>query len=285
MIRNTGDEALQTILNDWQDWAFCRYQPSLAQVAPIIGGLTNHCYRLRLAEGDYVLRIEGKNSRALDIDREQEYSIHKLVAAAGLTPPVVFRSNPESTNYWLRPYVEGTPLNEADLKPAMVVRLAQYLKRLHQLPVDSHLKTLDITAKAIRYWQIINTSNHELLTLKSKLQKALAGMPSEELCLIHMDPTKPNWIHTPDDKLVLLDWEYACLGHPLWDLATLLQDAHLSTDEENALIADSPFSQAEWSFAKRQITYLTVLWYRAQDLSSDADLTHQLHELDLHKDT
>ena len=167
----------------------------------------------------------------------------------------------------------------------MVVRLSQYLKRLHQLPVDSHLKTLDITAKAIRYWQIINTSNHELLTSKSKLQKALAGMPSEELCLIHMDPTKPNWIHTPDDKLVLRDWEYACLGHPLWDLATLLQDAHLSTDEENALIADSPFSQAEWSFAKRQITYLTVLWYRAHDLSSDADLTHQLHALDLHKDT
>lgn len=285
MIRNTGDEALQTILNDWKDWSFCRYQPSLAQVTPIIGGLTNHCYRLRLAEGDYVLRIEGKNSRALGIDREQEYSIHKHVAASGLTPPVMFRSKRESTHYWLRPYIEGTPLNEADLTPKMVSRLAQHLKRLHQLAVEPHLKTLEIISKATRYWQIINTNNHELLALKSKLQKALAGMPTEQLCLVHMDPTTPNWIHTPDDQLVLLDWEYAALGHPLWDLATLLQDAHLSVDEENALIADSPFSQAAWSFAKRQITYLTVLWYRAQGLSSDSDLFHQLQTIDLHKDT
>ncbi|WP_320820648.1 choline/ethanolamine kinase family protein [Thalassolituus sp.] len=281
MTRSSGDEALQTILNDWRDWSFCRYQPSLAQVTPIIGGLTNDCYRLRLAEGDYVLRIEGKNSRALDIDREQEYCIHKHVAAAGLTPLVVFRSNPNSTHYWLRPYVEGTPLNEADLTPAMVVRLAQHLTRLHQLAVDLNIKTLDITAKATRYWQIIDTTNHELLTLKSKLQKALAGMPTEQLCLVHMDPTTPNWIHTPDDKLVLLDWEYAALGHPLWDLTTLLQDAHLSADDKNALVAESAYSKAEWSFAKRQITYLTVLWYRVQGLISDSDLSHQLHELDL----
>lgn len=82
----------------------------------------------------------------------------------------------------------------------------------------------------------------------------------------------------------MLDWEYAGFGHPLWDLAALLQGivhdmrAHslriqhndhsqeaLSAAIEQRIIElygiENPLA---WRRAKIQMEYLSSLWYKAQ---------------------
>ena len=86
-----------------------------------------------------------------------------------------------------------------------------------------------------------------------------------------MDPTAANWIAS-EQGLVLLDWEYAALGHPLWDMAGLIQQANLSVKKKAKYCAIRLRPDASWYRAKAQLRYLEVLWYRAQNLSNDADL-------------
>lgn len=279
---------LQQILDDWPHWQLCSEAPTLDNISPLPGGLTNHCYLLRLPEGDYVLRVEGRNSRALDINRAAELTIHHLVADQGLTPVIRFRS--ESGHYWIRDYVPGTPLTNPQLDLRLLLTMAQQLQQLHQLCPPAGIPKLSISEKAGHYWDIITAqfaimdrmtaAADELLALRGPLQSLLSGAPDNQRCLCHMDPTAPNWIQTADNKLVLLDWEYAAIGHPLWDLAALLQGVDLSADDEQTLLQAYGLKHYRgWEFAKTQMSYLAALWYRAQGLWSDRELIAYLNGL------
>lgn len=267
-------------LDDWELWPFCAEKPRPDQVIPLAGGLTNQCYLLQLEGGAYVLRIEGQNSRALDINRNAEFRIHRLLAAKGLTPAIRYRS-PER-HYWVRDYVSGRTLHGHDLTLPRLLTMAQQLRRVHRLPVPASVPVIRITDKASHYWNCIAalTQNQPLLDLRAELQSLMQGAPDEQQCLCHMDPTPANWIETPDERLILLDWEYAAIGHPLWDLAALLQQADVSAEEEARILEVYGHEAGpQWAFACAQMNYLAALWYRAQGLWEDGELLAYLRTL------
>lgn len=267
---------LQQILDDWPHWQLCSEAPTLDNIRPLPGGLTNHCYLLQLPAADFVLRVEGHNARTLDINRAAELQVHHLVAAQGLTPAIRFR--PQNGHYWIRDYVPGTALTNQQLKLPLLLTMAKQLQQLHQLRPPAGIPPLSISDKAGHYWDSIaatdcGSGSAELLALRDPLQELLRGAPDNQRCLCHMDPTAPNWIQTADNKLVLLDWEYAAIGHPLWDLAALLQGVELSADDEQFLLQAYGLKHYRgWEFAKTQMSYLTALWYRVQGLWSGREL-------------
>ena len=269
-----------TLLNDWSEWPFCAEKPRTDQVIPLPSGLTNQCFLLRLKGGQYVLRLEGRNSRALDINREAEYRIHRLLAAKGITPAIRYRS--PDHHYWVRDYVPGHSLQKQDLTLQRLLNMVEQLRRVHELPKPDAIPEISVSRKAGYYWDniAVQTDNEELLSLRVELQNRMRGAPGDERCLCHMDPTAANWIETADGKLVLLDWEYAAIGHPLWDLAALLQDADLSeTEEAQILRAYGLQNIRQWEFARAQMSYLAALWYRAQGYWNDEELTVYLQGL------
>lgn len=269
-----------TLLNDWGDWPFCAEKPRADQVQPLPGGLTNQCFLLRIEGGQYVLRLEGRNSRALDINRDAEYRIHRLLAAKGITPAIRYRSPKD--RYWVRDYVPGRTLHKQDLTLPRLLAMVQQLRRVHELPKPDAIPELSVTRKAGYYWDSIaaQTQDAELLSMRAALQARMNGAPDDERCLCHMDPTPANWIETADGKLVLLDWEYAAIGHPLWDLAALLQETNLSeADEARILKAYGVRNYRQWDFARAQMNYLSALWYRAQGYWSDEELLVYLQGL------
>ena len=271
---------IEDILADWPRWGLTAKAPAVQQLRTLAGGLTNQCFLLPLERGDFVLRVEGRNSAALDINRDAELAVHQLVAAHGLTP--VIRYRPPAGGYWIREYVPGRPLTEADMNATTVARMADTLQRLHQLPLPPQLPPLSISAKATAYWNMITARDpaSPLLALREPAQTLLGGMPDERRSLCHMDPLPANWIRTPNDRLVLLDWEYAAQGHPLWDLAALLGSAGLeAADEQPILAAAGVADDRVWRFARAQMRYMTALWYGAQNLWDDRRLLTELQQL------
>lgn len=267
------------ILSEWPAWGLSNEAPLPEQLRPLPGGLTNRCYLLHLGDADYVLRIEGHNSEALDINRQSEWLVHQLVAGKGLTPEVRYRS--PSGHYWLRDYVPGQSLNAADLTLPRLMVMVQQLHQLHGLPLPDGIPALRISDKASHYWNIISTfAGDELLALRAPLQSLLGGFPDERRCLCHMDPLPANWILTPADQLVLLDWEYASVGHPLWDIAALLQSANLTGGEEKQLLTACGIADnREWQLARAQVSYLSALWYGAQQMWREKELLQYLNQL------
>src|SRR6185436_9964583 len=56
--------------------------------APLEGGITNRNYRARFAGRDYVIRVPGKDTNLLEIDRGTERIANEHAAAVGVAPPV-----------------------------------------------------------------------------------------------------------------------------------------------------------------------------------------------------
>ena len=269
---------IDKILSEWPQWSLCATPPARSQLKPLPGGLTNQCFLLTLGSGQYVLRIEGQNSGALDINRASEWLVHRLVAGKGLTPSVRYRSAPDRADglqYWIRDYVPGHSLRSDELTLNRLMQMAAQLSLLHDINPPDDVPLLSVSNKASHYWNIIsaNTRNDELLALRAPLQSVLGGMPDNRRCLCHMDPLPANWILTPDDDLVLLDWEYAAIGHPLWDIAALLQNAGLNEeDESKVLYAYGIRDDRAWALAREQMNYLSALWYGAQGIWSEREL-------------
>jgi thiamine kinase len=267
------------LLEDWAKWNVCDRRPDVGQVEPLPGGLTNQSFLLHLESGDYVLRLEAGNSDELDIHRDVEYLVHQQAAVLGLVPKILYRRR-DPDKYWIRQYLKGEMVRRETTSDSVLDEMAQRLHRLHQVYADERIPELSISAKAQRYWLAIQQHANgqlsaELDALFPRLQRLLSRAPDDALCICHMDPTLSNWIKTANG-LQLVDWEYAALGHPLWDLAVLVQDAKLDDLQQQRLLsryfADGGFDRHAWRHAQTQMKYIAALWYGAQGIWSLRDL-------------
>ena len=269
--------SLTDVLNDWPLWGLSTIPIERHQVIPLNGGLTNLCYQLTLDSGAFIIRISAANTQALGIDRQQEKAIHQFVASMQFTSALRYCADDNS--YWIRDYIEGEVISEsvqssADLSESALAYMVEQLKSLHQLPVTLPLAEVNISEIAERYWLMIaaNNPDDELLKMKPLMQVAMNEPPAGEFCLCHLDPVLANWLYTAEG-LQLLDWEYAGLAHPYWDLAALYQGIkeHLNTEADSLALIEQKIIDlygvedlVAWRRANVQMEYLSSLWYRAQ---------------------
>ena len=84
-----------------------RVWPGREAVVEVLGGgITNRNFKVTLDDGAYVLRIGGKDTELLGIDRRAEYEASVAAAAVGVGPEVVAFVEPEG--YLVTRYIEGT---------------------------------------------------------------------------------------------------------------------------------------------------------------------------------
>lgn len=252
---------LQQVLSDWRQWGLTTAPIQAQQVKQLPQGLTNQGYLLNLAGQQYVLRIAATNSQELGINREAEFQIQQLLEQHQLAPKVVYRAPDNS--YWLREYVAGQVLTPADLSLDILQEMAAYLQKIHQLAAPATIPVINLQEKIQSYQQQLDiTPPHSPFTI---LNSPLTNHHSK-LRLCHMDPTAANWIRTENGQLVLLDWEYAGLGNPLWDMATMVLQAQLTEPQEQEF---RKFIQQQddetWQQAKEEISELARLWYVLQE--------------------
>lgn len=246
---------LQQCLNDWPLWGLTTTPIVPEQIRPLPQGLTNQGYLITVAEQSYVLRIAAINSAELGINREAEYQIQQLLEQHLLVPKVIYRAPDNS--YWLREYVEGAALTPADLTLNTLLEMANYLTTIHQLAASPTIPIIDLHEKIPAYQMILGGVHPQ--------SHSTFNIHHSQLHLCHMDPTPANWIRLPNGQLMLLDWEYAGLGNPLWDMATLLQQAQLTPQQEaDFLCSIGQENNADWQQAKQDIQRLGELWYQIQ---------------------
>src|SRR5271154_1376890 len=70
-----------------------RLEPSLGALAgeptPLSGGITNHNFRVTLGASDYVVRVHGRDTDLLGIDRDTERLPCRVAADMGIAPELV----------------------------------------------------------------------------------------------------------------------------------------------------------------------------------------------------
>lgn len=236
-------------------------------VSELVGGLTNQSFLIELAGSLYVLRLFAENTLQLNINRRAEFTIATLAAEHSLAALPVYIDPNE--RYSLSEYIEGDLLGLSTWdQTSRLQQLALSLKNLHAINITIKLPQLNITDKAESYWQAIEerSSRASLLVYKPQLQTLFSQQPGQaEEVLCHNDLVLENMIVT-GQGLRLIDWEYAAVGNPYFDLATVILNQQLSPHDEQCFLAaySDQLDTETITQAKQQVRYLEWLWWAIQ---------------------
>lgn len=195
------------------------------------GGPASQSYLVRHRDARYVLRIDTPIARKLGLDRASEAGVLAAVAEAGLGPEPVFVD--AGNGILVTRYLEGHAWTEHELQEGDALRrLAELLKQVHGLPAIG--RPIELPYKLSAYARAIGSPKADELAIEALDILAGLGDGDARQCLCHNDVTCANVID--GDRLALIDWEYAALGDPFFDLATVVQHHGLDDSQATKLL-------------------------------------------------
>jgi thiamine kinase-like enzyme len=202
---------------------------------PLEGGITNRNYRVRFGTRDYVVRLPGKDTGLLGIDREAERLANQAAARLGIAPAVAAADDKAIVTEFL----VCTPLDPHRLRadPAQVARA---LRGFHdsgaQLPTPFWVPDL-----LSDYARIVAARGGSLpaeyADTRALADRVAAALPLVEPVPCHDDLLPANLLLVDGARLMLVDWEYAGMGHRFFDLGNLAVNNEFDDDAEARLLA------------------------------------------------
>jgi thiamine kinase-like enzyme len=206
-----------------------------ADPAPLEGGITNRNYRVAFKGSDCVLRLAGKDTRLLGIDRRGELAANAAAADLGIAPPVLAWGD----GWIVTQYMQGTPAEAADVR-SRPEAIAQALRRFHDCGLELPQRfwvpdVLESYAEVVRERGAqLPESYAEAAELVRRIAQAL---PLNDPVPCHNDLLPANVLRVgPQEAVMLVDWEYAGMGHRMFDLGNLAVNAEFGEAEEVRLL-------------------------------------------------
>jgi thiamine kinase-like enzyme len=210
------------------------------ELSPLSGGITNRNYLVTPADGRdrYVIRLAGNDTHLLGISREVEYAATVAAAGVGVGPEVVAFVRPEG--YLVTRFIDGGPLPEAHAHASHnLARVARALRRFHDVPA---IPGLFIPLRIVEAYRALAVARgvrippeYDLAaTVGRRIELALLVAPVE-LRPCHNDLLNANFIDD-GDRIRIVDWEYAGMGDPFFDLGNFSINHELTPDEDAVLL-------------------------------------------------
>jgi thiamine kinase-like enzyme len=210
-------------------------------LSALSGGITNRNFRVDAAGTDdrWVIRLAGNDTHLLGISREVEHAATVAAAGVGVGPEVTAFIRPEG--YLVTRFIVGAPVSdEAVHRTETLRRVADSLRRIHDGPAIPGLFVPLRIAEAYRALAMARgvpiPPEYELAAaIGRRIEGALLAAPIE-LRPCHNDLLNANFI---DDgtRIRIIDWEYAGMGDPFFDLGNFSINHELTPDEDETLLA------------------------------------------------
>src|SRR5215208_93360 len=213
--------------------------PREGGVRPLDGGITNRNYRVNFGGDEYVVRLPGKDTNLLGIDREAERLATKQAAALGIGPKVAAMF--EEPPCLVTCFVEGRELTSAELRePALLAEVSYGLRAFHEsgleLPTDFHVHDVvrDYAEVARTRGGDLPEAFDEAFARAGEIVAAVSDHPEHAPRPNHNDLLAANFLG--GDHIVIVDWEYAGMGDPFFDLGNFAVNNELTDADEDHLL-------------------------------------------------
>jgi thiamine kinase-like enzyme len=247
-------------------------------VEPLTGGLTNTNYKVASPSGSYVVRISGKDTSLLAIDRENE--VHNTIAAAetGVGAPFV-AAVPEQDALVLG-FLEGEVMDAEKLRRGdRIGAVADSCRRLHG--GRRFLHDFDMFEIQPRYLAIVRERGFRLPDRYSKFEPRIREL--ERAMRVHAEQTVPcnndllaeNFIDV-GGEMRLIDYEYSGNNEASFELGNVWSESNLSLEQLEELVAAYWGRPLRNKVARARLwglmsKYGWTLWGSIQDGISDLD--------------
>ena len=208
-----------------------------------------------------VLKEDKFCAKKIGLNREREASLLNAINHSCSCPNIIFNDLNAGIIVW--EYIEGTEAkSELILNEDFLIKLGRKVKNIHTTDTTT-LSSYNFLDFIKHYINIIkdNKSVVDINNLISKLYNS-----DTQLTLCHNDLTKPNIL--VGDTISFIDWEYASLNDPHYDISTVFQAYNLNADQRDTFLIGYNSTNIDLARVSQFIalTKLTNrLWGRAID--------------------
>jgi len=214
--------------------------PRDGSVVQLEGGITNRNFRVNFGGTDYVVRLPGKRTEMLGIDRTAECIANKAAAGLGFAPGVAAMFEEPACLVTL--FVDGSEMSADELRgPEVLEEIGRDLRKFHdsdtELPTgfDSFRLVEEYANTGREHGSEPPEGYNEALETARAIEKAIDGRPTHERVPTHNDLLTANFLRD-GDHIQLIDWEYAGMGDRWFDLGNFAVNNELDDDDEARLL-------------------------------------------------
>ena len=244
-----------------------------ADVEQLGGGLTNHNFKVVVDGEAFVLRIAGRDTELLGIDRRAEHGASLVAARLGIGPEVVQLVEPEG--YLVTRFIEGSSVPPDRISIAAV---GSTLRTLHDgPPIPGRFDSFRVVEAYRETAASYGVSPPERYGWASGIAGQLEQARGDVRPVpCHNDLLNANFLDD-GERLRIVDWEYAGMGDPFFDLANFSVNHELGEEQDRELLAAysgaaqdadlaaltlmrfmSDFREAMWGVVQQGISALDV---------------------------
>jgi len=216
------------------------FGPRQGGIRPLVGGVSNRNLLVNFGGTDYVVRLPGKDTELLGIDREAERLATRKAADLEMAPKVAAML--DDPPCLVTCYVEGRTMTPEEMRdPGVLAEVARALRAFHDsgLELPARFQPYELVR---RYADHVTARGAELpeafdaaFKRAGKITAAVGEHPEHRPKPTHNDLLAANFLGTRGG-VVLVDWEYAGMGDPYFDLANFTVNNELAPDGEAALL-------------------------------------------------
>ena len=244
-------------------------------------GITNRNYKVLVGGEAFVVRIPGRDTELLGIDRGTERDAASAAAAAGVAPEV-FAYVAERRALITR-FVEAAPLPPEDLERDDVLdAVVTAVHAIHAMPplrtaFDAFEIVREYRATASDRGVAIPAEYDEAIVAADAIRSAFEKSPMPT-CSCHNDLLNANLL-MKDGRVVIVDYDYAGVGDRFFDLGNLAINNGMSEDAQARLLekyfgAVRPVHVARQALMRVMSDFREAMWGVVQQGLSDLDFDY-----------
>jgi len=217
-----------------------------ASVERLSAGITNANFRVDVNEESFVVRVVGERTDLLGIDRQSEVAAGRLAAGLGIGPDIVEAD--VDAGFMVTRFIAGRSISPSEVGAEPILgEIAAALRHVHASGViDATFDTFRLVPayrEIARHHGVRPPFDYEAMA--RSLEQLAAVRPWRAAALCHNDLLNSNLLHEGDGagggaagpgRLRIVDWEYAGLGDPYFDLGNLSVNHGLGRESDLALL-------------------------------------------------
>ncbi len=214
-------------------------EPETVEISRL-GGLTNQVFKIAAGGQAWCLRLPGEGTEEY-IDRAVEAVAAREAARVGVGPEVVHADPARGilVTRYIGDAVTMTP-NLFRSRPDAPARAGRAFRALHRSDARFAFR-FELFAMIDDYLRLLGGKTvdlpqgyHDVLAEGESVRRALSAHPLP-LAACHCDPLCENFL---DDgvRMWIVDWEYAGMNDPMWDLGDLAIEAGFDGRQEETMI-------------------------------------------------
>ncbi|MCB9973614.1 MAG: aminoglycoside phosphotransferase family protein [Rhodospirillales bacterium] len=235
---------------------------NLARQQSVLAGYYNENFRLVHADVALLFRFPKKDEFQLDPRPFSEIDVYKKISGKGLPVPAIYYVAPDHS-FQVEEFISGELVDSIyppgqPVSPAIIEHMADFYRRLLNLeidpedilaedwpkdgtPVDFFEKLLENAWGIVKERQSTHGDIYKFLKLPddpfTPFLEQSRNLHPRPWRLMHADLHRSNMIEKEDGALVMIDWELALYGDPLFCIAAHLHRCRYTSDFKKRVAA------------------------------------------------